>query len=256
MIWRIINKMQVDLIQYTPDPLQIIYTACRACYSSSEVNKIYSSVNNIQALNSENKLEEMKELVLRVLNSGHNSVLEHIYLTFTIDGISRASANQLVRHRHCSYSQQSLRYVEVKEDLDELETIKYENNTHEQLYDVCDKYFVNPYNINNDELKYFIFANNCLDSLINYTRLICSGAKPEDARGVLGLNFKTNIMMSCNLREFIHICNLRLCKRAQGEIREMTQKMVKEVNKNIEYEFLKPFLKAKCKTCTEVNKCK
>ena len=247
--------MQVDLIQYTPDPLQIIYTACRTCYSSSEINNIYNSINNIQAYADNNKIEKMKELVLKVLNSGHDSVLEHAYLTFTIDGISRSCANQLVRHRHCSYSQQSLRYVKIKEDLDELERIKYENNTQKQLYNVCDKYFVNPYNIDKDFVNYFIFANNCLDSLINYIRLIERGANPEDARGVLGLNFQTNIMMSCNLREFIHICNLRLCKRAQKEIREMTQNMVNEVNKNIEYEFLKPLIVSKCKTCTEVNKC-
>ena len=78
-----------------------------------------------------------------------------------------------------------------------------------------------------------------------------NGAKPEDARGVLGLNFKTNIVMTCNLREFIHICNERLCKRSQDEIRKMVQLMVDNILFYREFQFLKEFFIPKCKACNE-----
>ena len=238
--------MQARLIAKTELPIDVMYTACRTCYSKLTSGEIWETIHDE---------DKMKKLILKVLGSGHFSVAEHINFTFVLDGISRACANQLVRHRHCSFSQQSLRYVEIKEDIEELELIKYENNTHEQLYKLCNKYFINPYSINKDELKYFTFSNYCLDSLINYTILIDSGAEPEDARGILGLNFKTNMVVTMNLREFIHICNERLCMRAQTEIREIVQQMVNNVLFHKEFQFLKPFFIPKCKTCTEADKC-
>lgn len=238
--------MQVKLISKTELPIDVMYTACRTCYSKLTSGEIWKTIYNE---------DKMKNLILKVLNSGHLSIAEHINFTFVLDGISRACANQLVRHRHCSFSQQSLRYVEIKEDIDKLEEIKYGENTSKELYEICDKYFVNPYNINKDKLKYFIFSNYCLDSLINYTRLICNNAKPEDARGILGLNFKTNMVITMNLREFIHICNERLCQRAQTEIRELVKQMVDNILFYEEFKFLKDFFKPKCKICTEFNKC-
>ena len=47
----------------------------------------------------------------RIINRGHLSVIEHASATFRINEISRACANQLVRHRHFSFSQKSQRYT-------------------------------------------------------------------------------------------------------------------------------------------------
>ena len=82
-----------------------------------------------------------------------------------------------------------------------------------------------------------------------------NGAKPEDARGILGLNFKTNVVCSCNLESFMHLCSLRLCSRAQVEIQQMTNLMKEEILKHDEYKFLAKYLVPKCKTCTEKMKC-
>ena len=48
-----------------------------------------------------------------------------------------------------------------------------------------------------------------------------------------------------NLREFIHLCNERLCARAQWEIRELVRKMVDEVNVATNNAFT-DMLKPKC----------
>jgi len=42
-------------------------------------------------------------------------ILPHLSYTFAIEKISRACSHQLIRHRIASYSQQSQRYVSVKE---------------------------------------------------------------------------------------------------------------------------------------------
>ena len=67
---------------------------------------------------------------------------------------------------------------------------------------------------------------------------------------------KTNITMSCNLRELIHICHLRLCTRAQAPIRKMVASLVANV---VEVEpWLKPYLVAKCEAngfCNEGKGC-
>ena len=52
-----------------------------------------------------------KAFVRMLITRRHLSVLEHAYATLRISGVSRAFTHQLVRHRLCSYTQQSQRYV-------------------------------------------------------------------------------------------------------------------------------------------------
>lgn len=89
-----------------------------------------------------------------------------------------------------------------------------------------------------------------------YDELVTFGVKKEDARAILPNATKTNLVMTCNLRELIHICNLRLCTRAQLEIRVLFKEIVKEVTK---FEpWLKDYLITKCEKngfCTEHNCC-
>jgi thymidylate synthase (FAD) len=85
---------------------------------------------------------------------------------------------------------------------------------------LCDKYFV--------EFKDMI-PSDLIKTLCEYRDLVDGGCKPEDARSVLPNATKTNITMSCNLRELMHMSNLRLCTRAQAEIRQLFQAIKKEV---------------------------
>jgi len=242
--------MQVKLISNTASPLEVLYTSARTCYSSDTASIIYhDAIYEVEE-------DKKRELVLKVLRSGHRSIARHINLTFTIDGISRATANQLVRHQAgMAYSQQSLRYVKIKEDYEELMALIYVDNLDNEAYKMCDKYFVNPYDIDKENHLYHCFAEYSIEALTSYLALIRDGAKAEDARGVLGLNFKTNMVVTCNLEAFIHLCELRLCSRSQKEIRTMVSKMVDEVLSIDDYKFLTEFLCAKCATCTEERKC-
>jgi thymidylate synthase (FAD) len=65
----------------------------------------------------------------------------------------------------------------------------------------------------------------------------------EDARYILPNAICTDLYLSCNLRELIHICNERLCRRAQWEIRELVEEMVELVDNDLKF-----MLVPKCKS--------
>lgn len=237
--------MKIKLLTKTQNMLDVVYTGARTCYNAGSPIDMWFDVCNIVT-------DKKKNLIGKVFKSGHLSTSEHAYFTFAIEGISRACSHQLVRHRHCSFSQQSQRYVEIKEDLESLLNLRDEaiNNgctTSKSLINLLDKYFVDITKEN---------AGAYLDCLIHYVGQIAQGKKPEDARNILPNATKTNIVVSMNLRELIHLCNERLCTRAQKEIRQLTNLMVKEVLKDEEW--LKPYLVPKCERlgyCNEDNSC-
>ena len=233
--------MKVNLIQNTQNPLEILYTSARTCYSDK------SSFDIINHLKYEDNLEKQQKLIHKVLDSDHKSICRHVYFTFCLDGISRACANQLERHTAgFAYSQQSLRYVKFN-----FSELMDEGISVERVKEIVYKYYVVPEKLDNNEA----YINALITSLFQYNNLIKTGVEPEDARGILGLNFKTNVVCSCNLESFIHLCNLRLCTRSQIEIRDMVQLMKEEILKHDKYKFLAKYLVPKCKTCTEKMKC-
>lgn len=232
--------MQVTIISKSVEPIKILYTAARTCYSSSTPEKIFKDILNDT---------ECLKLIKKCIKSGHHSILEHVNITFAISGISRACSHQLVRHRLCSFSQQSQRYVEIKESFEELEKIYIlSSNDNNKIIDVLNKYFVGGDNPNN-VYGYF-------NALYSYLEAIKNGEKAEDARRFLPNSTKTNIVMTCNLRELIHICNERLCTNAQKEIRELVRQMSFEVS--LVMPFLEEFLQPKCEKngyCSEFKSC-
>ena len=215
--------MKVKLFNNTNEMIDIIYTAARTCYYAGSPIEMYENVDEISK---EAKLKLIEDCIKR----NHLSVLEHAQFTFGIYGISRACSHQLVRHRHCSFSQQSQRYINLKDKAE----------------------FVLPENI-----EEFLIVNKTLEHITYcYETLIEHGVKPEDARAILPNASSTNLVMSCNLRELIHICNERLCAKAQTEIRELVQAMKDEVV--AELPFLKAYLQPKCVKlgkCTEAKPC-
>lgn len=187
--------MKVTLIQATPNPIETIAQIASICYDSDPKNPL--------------------GLVKHLYRNGHHSVFEHIYFTFKIEGISRACSHQLVRHRHCSFTQRSQRYCS------------------EDGFG-----FVTPPTV--DEGR---FANDMEDIKDWYEEYQKSGVPNEDARYVLPNACETSLYLSCNLRELIHMSNERLCRRAQWEIRELVQQMVYCVNADLWF-----MLVPKCKS--------
>jgi thymidylate synthase (FAD) len=179
--------MKVTLIQATPNPVETIAQIASICYDSNPKNPM--------------------ALVKHLYTGGHHSVFEHIYFTFKIEGISRACSHQLVRHRHCSFTQRSQRYC--SEDGFE-----------------C----VIPKSIDEDEFKDDLEIIKWA-----YAAYQANGVPNEDARYILPNACATSLYLSCNLRELIHMANERLCTRAQWEIRDLVREMCRLVDPQLQF---------------------
>lgn len=207
------NKPEVKLISKPNNLLKTIYTACRTCYSADTPINIYDTADD------EGK---MLKLISRVISSGHYSTIEHIQISFAISNVSRACTHQLVRHRHMSFSQKSQRYVKEKGQFD---------------------YIIPPTIEKNSELKEK-FEQFMSDISNKYQEFVEAGIPAEDARFVLPNATASSMVASLNLREMIHLANLRLCSRAQYEIRTLVKMMCDELSK--QEPWLKDYLVPKC----------
>ena len=207
------NKPVVNLISKPENLLKTVYTACRTCYSADYPINIYNSTDDE---------EKMLKLIKRVISSGHYSTIEHIQISFAISNVSRACTHQLVRHRHMSFSQKSQRYVKEKGQFD---------------------YIIPPTIEKDAELK-AKFESFMAEISKVYCEFTEAGIPAEDARFVLPNAAASSMVASLNLREMIHLANLRLCTRAQYEIRTLVKLMCKELIK--EEPWLAAYLVPKC----------
>lgn len=207
------NQPIVKLIAKPENMLKTVYTACRTCYSADSPINIYENADNE---------EKMLKLIERVISSGHYSTIEHIQVSFAISNVSRACTHQLVRHRHMSFSQKSQRYVKEKGQFDYLTPPTIERNP-----ELLEKY------------KKFMGEVTEL-----YTEMTEAGIPAEDARFILPNAAASSMVASLNLREMIHLANIRLCTRAQTEIRIMVKKMCEELLK--QEPWLTEYLVPKC----------
>lgn len=219
------QKLSVELISIPNDIIKTIYTACKTCYSAKLPYENY--------LNAPDE-DKMLSLIKRVIGSGHYSTIEHIQLTFAIQNVSRACTHQLVRHRHMSFSQKSQRYVKEKGEFDYIMPKSIENS--HELAKKFEDFIQNTSNL--------------------YQEFIEAGILAEDARSILPNAAASSLVASLNLRELIHLANLRLCTRAQAEIRSLVKAMTDEVIKKEPW--LKPYLVPKCERlgyCDEDKSC-
>ena len=183
--------MNVKLLRYTPAPEELCGQAAGLCYNAKSYERALDSA----------------------MEGHHESVLEHSVVTFLIEDVSRALLAQLTRHRIASFSVQSQRYVRLHD-------FKFVIPPRiEALGDDA----VQEYN----EQMYTEYGWYCKW----IEKLTAAGHKGEaaneDARYVLPNAACTRLMLTMNVRELRHFFELRCCNRAQWEIRELADEMLK-----------------------------
>lgn len=141
------------------------------------------------------------------MEGGHESVLEHAVFTFEVDEVSRVLLAQITRHRLASFSVQSQRYTGADMNMVVPESML--------VADLVDD---------------IVEARRAVDKLYKHARAL--GIPHEDCRYFTLQGGHTGFVMTMNARELRHFFSLRMCSRAQWEIRELADKMlelVKEV---------------------------
>lgn len=137
------------------------------------------------------------DFIRKLIKRGHESVLEHVSLTFHIV-CDRAIMAELTRHRLASFSVESTRYVKY----DELEVIA-------------------PVNGDNPFLANLYHAWEAATEMCEkiYCGMIRDKYRADTARAVLPLCLKTELYMTANLREWRHILKLRTAGAAHPQMR-------------------------------------
>ncbi len=185
--------MQVVLLKSPQDPEHMVAQAARLCYSAADLEAIAEKLTP----------EKTSSFIRHLVKLGHHSALEHAVFTFGVEGVSRALTHQLVRHRLASYSQQSQRYVTLRDF----------------PYVVPPTVAARP-----DLAKRFDGALAAVGEA--YAALLAAGVPAEDARYLLPNACETKIVVTMNSRELLHFFRLRCCNRAQWEIHGLADRML------------------------------
>lgn len=178
--------------------LQKIEKCGRVCYKSE--NKMFQG--------------SAKKFVEHIIKRGHESVLEHVSITFKFV-VDRGVSHEIVRHRVASYSQESTRYCNYSKDDFGSEITVVEPYFFEGTY---------AYTLWEDAMRMCETA---------YFKLLNAGAKPEEARTVLPNSLKTELVMTMNLRELRHFLKLRTADAAHPQMREVTRPLLDKLKKLI-----------------------
>lgn len=147
--------------------------------------------------------------VKSIMKRGHLSVIEHIAVTVKII-CNRGITHELVRHRVASYSQESTRYCDYSNDK------KFDGQLN--VIQLPVEYF-DKEEIRNEFNKAFIDAEG------HYKKLRSLGVPAQIACNVLPINTKAEIVISANLREWLHIFRMRCAIDAHPQMREIMLKI-------------------------------
>ena len=192
------KKLKVILLRHTLSPEETIALSAKLCYSKSTIEDLKEKISQ----------KDQSAFIEKLMGMGHESVLEHVTFSFGIEGVSRVLLAQLTRHRIASFSVQSQRYV------------SYENGFG----------FIMPDSIaalGEVAVQQYREQMNTIESwYVEWQKKLGKGEKSnEDARFVLPNACETRLVVTMNVRELRHFFSLRMCNRAQWEIRNMAEEM-------------------------------
>lgn len=169
-----------EILSISNDILQMIELAARTCYKSED------RITNDSAC----------KFVDKLISSGHHAMIEFGDITVRFI-TNRGVTHELVRHRLCSFAQESTRYVRYDGDMEFIEPIWFSQS--------------------NISARNF-FVDSCLNAEDSYKELLLIGWSLQQAREVLPNALKTEIVVKANIREWRHILKLRAAKAAHPQM--------------------------------------
>jgi len=220
----ILIKPSYKILRFPMRPLTNIEEVARTCYKSEDKIGPGTAEKMVQMLK-ERKHQPMLEF------GGDPCV------RFVCD---RGVSHELVRHRLCSFAQESTRYCNYSKD-------KFGN----QVTFVIPPWFQEElpegeYEGGDDPRGFIIkgrpekceggpeawdWVLGLLDAEKLYLFLLKSGQSPQEARSVLPNALKTEICIKANTREWMHIFAMRVPKTAHPQMRELMVPLAKEFDK-------------------------
>ena len=212
-------KQSHEVISFPDNMLENIERAARTCYKSGDKVKSGSA----------------GRLVKNLINKGHDAMLEFSGDIVVKFKTNRGVSHELVRHRHASYAQESTRYCNYKkDDIEFILPVWCDLKCKEYVF------YVPPVETEDGSFPEYsdqVFIKSCLSSEEDYNEVIEYGWTPEKAREVLPNALATEINVSCNLREWRHIINLRCSDKAHPQIRGLMKELLIDFHYRVDIVF-------------------
>jgi len=150
------------------------------------------------------------------MDSKHVSTIEHVGVTVKFI-CNRGFSHEAVRHRLSNFSQESSRFCNYSKgkfgkEITVVEPANFDSWTQDQRT---------------------AWVTSMKVSESNYFSLLKVGLKPDDARGTLPIDVKTELVMTCNLRQWRQVLKLRTTKAAHASMRELMIPLLKEFKNKI-----------------------
>lgn len=219
--------------------LKQVELAARTCYNSEGKIEYEEWRNNEGVIHPERSLSKSaRVLIPKLISRGHFAMLEFggmITVRFIVD---RGVSHELVRHRLASFAQESTRYCNYEGKdmefilpcwMDDCQLGSHDSNT------IISHIKGVPYeqDFNPEELNEIWFFESIAFSEMKYNNLIKNGWSPQQARSVLPNSLKTEINMSCNIREWREVFRQRCANAAHPSMQEVMRPLLKEFQQKI-----------------------
>ena len=215
------NNIKVNLLHYTPK--EVLIEAMSMPYKTDNFRNISTK-------------EAMKKIKAICIDKKHSSVLEHITFNFKIEGISRLCLQELVRHRLASYTVESTRYTlpnndelyNISEEFLKIKQTKHKAYSEEldELIELFKPYVVCYNDMSIEEKAEFIYLINMFFTNKRYNLYNISNDK---LKYFLPESWRTNLVMSINIRSLRNFLQLRLSKQAHFEIRHLANLIYRQI---------------------------
>lgn len=213
------SKLKVHFLGCSTDPIQILYSAFRMCYSNDDALTTWDKI-----INREITRKTMSEFLSEKLGTGHTSPLRQAQFVFVVDNISRAATAQFNRHHvGVERSEMSQRYVNFNRGIGAFVTPK--------------SFQGNP----KIEAKWQELQGQMVDF---YTSCVESGIPAEDARFGLPMATVSREQFAMGFQAIQNFLDVRMCERAQWEIKDMAWQIYRIMKKR--YPELSSNLGIKC----------
>ena len=203
-----LSNLKISLIDSYGDPIRTMY----AMAQNMRGNMIHRE--ELKQVPIETAIETLEEFDPK--KTRLTGVLEFFWMAFQVEFVPRAFTHQLVRHRQCAFSQESLRF-----------TVKAGGDFQ---YDIGPS-VLNNINHNRDTVKEYEAIMEMIQQ--GYAKLLDMGVKTEDARGVLPINTMTKIGFQIHFRELIKVCEVRDCYQSQAHWKRVMAMIKDEIKCNV-----------------------
>jgi thymidylate synthase (FAD) len=164
---------------------------------------------------------EPEKFVQMLIKRGHLSVLEHCSLSIAFC-TDRGVTHELVRHRLASYTQESTRFCNYSA-----------NRFGNEVTFVLPVEFADEYNTPDEKFLCSAWVRAMTFAETVYLEMLENDASPQLARSVLPNSLKTDIVMTANFREWMHVFELRMSKAAHPQMRNLMQMAYETVSKEL-----------------------